>query len=534
MSGQGVARLGGLLPQPALVEALGGEVELTGDIACPHAVRDVGGLLRDLLTDDGLAAVVRPAGGPEPGAVSLTLDPAGVPAGPEAYLLVADAGVARLAARTPAGLRHAVQTLRQLAGPRDTPERWRLPGVRITDAPRLAWRGALLDVGRWFLPLPDLRRFVDVLAAHKMTTLHLHLTEDQGWRFESLRHPRLAEVGAWRRESPLDHENRPGHDGIPHGGFYRQAELRALVAYAARLGVDVVPEIDLPGHATAAIAAYPELGNTDVSGPVQVSTWWGVHDSVLNPQEATLRFLTEVLEEVLEVFPAHHVHLGGDECPTSQWVASAAARARAADLGLAGPERLQAYFTARLCSFVQERGRVPVVWDEAADNDGLPPGAVVMAWRDAGRGLRAALRGHPVVMTPQQAVYLDHHACTEPDRPAAHEGLTGLATAYGFDPVPPGAAPQVAAWVLGTQAQIWTEYLPTAAHIDALAFPRLCAIADRAWSPAPPDYPDFRRRLAAHLPRLAAMGVAVPPERMWGAEPDGWTGAAGAGATYRG
>jgi hexosaminidase len=513
-----VDRLGSLLPLPLSTTALGGDVLLSGVVTCSDGGRAAGELLRGYLAEDGAFPRVAPAT-PGPGGVDLVLDPTGVPPGDEAYLLVVGGGTGavRVSARAVAGLRHGVQTLRQLAGEPGERERWRLPGVRITDAPRLPWRGALLDVGRWFMPLADLRRYVDVLAAHKLTTLHLHLTEDQGWRFESRRHPRLTEVGAWRRESPVGHlrEGR-GFDGTPHGGSYTQAELRDLVAFAALRGVEVVPEIDLPGHTTAAVAAYPELGNTDVTGGVEVATSWGVMPTVLNPQESTMRFVEDVLEEVLDVFPARHVHLGGDECPTQEWEASPAARARAAELHLQGPERLQSWFTARTCAFVRERGRVPVVWDEAADDPGLERDVVVMAWQDAERGVRAARRGHPVVMTPQQDVYLDHHASTEPDRPLAHSGLTTLADAYAFDAVPPGEPPEVAARVLGTQAQVWTEYLPTPADVDALAFPRLCAIADRAWSCAPPDHAGFRRRLEGHLPRLAALGVAVPPERMWG------------------
>jgi hexosaminidase len=510
-------RLDGLLPQPLEVVPLGGDVVLTGEIACPTAVRDAGALLGEYLHGDGGTVRLSEPGAAEPGSVILTLDPTDVPAHEEGYVLLVDDGMVRLRARASAGLRAGIQTLRQLAGRPGPGERWRLPATRIRDTPRLAWRGTLLDVGRWFMPLPDLRRYVDVLAAHKLTTLHLHLTEDQGWRFESARYPRLTEIGAWRRESPLGHQSDGRADGIPHGGYYTQDQLRDLVAFAARRGVEIMPEIDLPGHTTAAIAAYPELGNTDVTGPVEVATTWGIHPTVLNPQESTMRFVEDVLDEVLDVFPGQRIHLGGDECPTTEWVASPAARERAAELGLPGPHRLQSWFSARMCAFVRARGRVPVVWDEAADDPELEPDAVVMAWREARYGIAAARRGHRVVMTPQDAVYLDFSACTEPDRPVSREGgITTLRDAYAFDAVPADQPAGVRAQILGTQAQIWTEYLPTPAAVDALAFPRLCAIADRAWSHAA-DYDGFLRRLAAHVPRLSAMGVTVPDERMWGA-----------------
>ena len=502
-------RLQSLVPLPRDVVELGGDVSLSGAIGCADGAQDAADLLTEYFHADGLRAQRPEDGG---GRVLLALDPDARTGGDEAYSLAIDDDV-RLSAASVAGLRHGIQTLRQLAGPADSRERWRLPRTRISDAPRLRWRGVLLDVGRWFLPLADLRRYVDVLAAHKLTTLHLHLTDDQGWRFESTRHPRLTEIGAWRRESPLGHQRDRRHDGTEHGGYYTQAELREVVAFAARRGVEVMPEIDLPGHTTAAIAAYPELGN---AGPVEVSTDWGIHTGVLNPQETTMRFLEEVLDEVLDVFPSRHVHLGGDECPTTEWEASPAAHARATELGLSGPDRLQSWFSARACAFLLDRGRSPVVWDEAADDPALAREVTVMAWRDARYGLDAARRGHPVVMTPCQAVYLDYNACTEPDRPLTHGGLTTLRDAYDFDAVPEDQPADVRARILGTQAQIWTEYLLSAAHIDALAFPRLCAIADRAWSARPADYDDFVRRLRAHVPRLRAHGISVPAERMWG------------------
>ncbi len=512
-------RLRGLLPEPREVVALTGDVALSGVVACSAAARDVGTLLCEYLNEDGPTPRLTSLADPEPGSVVVTLDEADVPAGEEAYLLLVDDGLVHLRARALAGLRAGVQTLRQLAGPVGTPQRWRLPATRIIDAPRLLWRGALLDVGRWFMPLPDLRRYVDVLAAHKLTTLHLHLTDDQGWRFSSARYPRLTEVGSWRSQSPLGHRRDGRYDGVPHGGYYTQAELRDLVAFAARRGIEIMPEIDLPGHTTAAIAAYPELGNTDVSGPLEVSTSWGIHSTVLNPGESTMRFVENILDEVLDVFPARHVHLGGDECPTSEWLASPFARARAADLGLSGADLLQSWFSRRMCEFVRARGRVPVVWDEAAGDPALGGDVVVMAWREATYGVEAARRGQRVVMAPQESVYLDFSACAEPDRPLSREGcLTSLCDAYGFDAVPDGEPAEVAARILGTQAQIWTEYLPTPAAVDALAFPRLCAIADRAWAHTA-DYGAFLERLGPHLDRLSALGVRVPDERMWGIWP---------------
>ena len=282
--------------------------------------------------------------------------------------------------------------------------------------------------------------------------------------------------------------------------------------------MQVIPEINLPGHTSAAIAAYPELGNPAADGGVDlrptVSTSWGVHTSVLNAEEATLRFATEVWEEALDVFDASWVHIGGDECPTVEWTASPAARRRAHALGIDGPERLQDVFTDRIGAHLLARGRTPIVWDEAATEQ-RDRRVVVMAWTEEQAGLAAAARGHEVIMSPQQKTYIDHHQSTAPGRPPAHEGLTTVTDAYGYDALAAASRDSVGEKVLGSAAQMWTEYTPTPAHVDALAFPRLCAIAERAWSQGAPDCPNFLDRLPGHLRRLAALGFAVPPGQLW-------------------
>ena len=460
-----------------------------------------------------------PSGDAEAGIV-LAIDAA---LGPEAYRLDVDprAGV-RITGGDAAGVFHGAQTLRQLLPPAAfraaaLPERapWELPAVAIADRPRFRWRGVLLDVARHFLPKHDVLRYVDLLAAHKLNVLHLHLTDDQGWRMEIRRHPRLTEVGAGRDRSMVGFRAGGLRDDRPHGGYYTQDDLREIVAYAAARHIEVVPEIDIPGHSQAAIAAYPELGNTDVLDTAALRTWtdWGINRNVLNPSDATLRFYEDVLTEVLEVFPSRYVHIGGDECPKDQWKASPAAQARIAELGLAGEDELQSWFIRHFDRWLGERGRRLVGWDEILQG-GLAEGATVSSWRGYAGGVAAALAGHDVVMCPETQVYLDHRESADPDEPIPVGYVRTLEDVYRFEPVPPRlrAEPDAARHVIGTQACLWTEFMDGARVVDYHAFPRLAAFAEVAWSPLPPepedrDLPGFARRMAVHLRRLDALGV---------------------------
>ena len=513
-----------VVPRPDSMESTGGWFEFTSPLVIvidsDPAARDCAQLLVEYLQVTGSDVRL----GTERAQIALRLDGAGrAVADPldvdESYRLDVTTDGIVITAPHVAGLRHGVQTLRQLLPPEiyaahtATGVTWRVPCVRISDAPRLRWRGSLLDVGRYFLPLDYLHRYVETLAVHKLNRFHLHLTEDQGWRMQVQRYPRLTEIGAWRAESEVGARGEERFDGTPHGGFYTQDELRALVAFAARRGVEVVPEIDMPGHMTAAIAAHPELGNTGVQ--LEVATRWGVHPTVLNLDESTFGVLTNVLTEVMDVFPAPWVHIGGDECPTQEWAASPAARSRMRELGLSSVGQLQEWFTARICAFLREHDRTPVVWDEAATAD-LDRDVIVMAWRDADLGFAAAERGHRVVMTPQQSTYFDWYQSDEPGQPVAQPGLTTLRTAYEHWTEPAGLSAAALARIIGTQGQLWTEYLPTPQRVDEMAYPRLCALAERAWSTPSaqsPDYDDFAARLSTHLERLRAGGTHVSGPR---------------------
>ncbi|MFI8191514.1 beta-N-acetylhexosaminidase [Streptomyces sp. NPDC085946] len=449
------------------------------------------------------------------GTVVLALD-AALGLGAEGYGLTVGAHGVLLRAARPAGLLRGIQTLRQLLPhqalsdrPRPLPH-WELPAVDITDRPHHTWRGAMLDVARHFQPASYLRRYVDLLAFHKLNVLQLHLTDDQGWRMPVAAHPRLTEVGGWRRESMTGPAGSDRFDGRPHGGSYTRAELAGLVAYAAERGVTVLPEIDMPGHVRAALAAHPELGN-DPGRRLDVWTRWGVCENVLGVGDHVLDFFRTVLDEVMDVFPSPYLHIGGDECPTVEWENSPAALARAAREGLRGPRALHGWFLARIADHVLRAGRRPVAWAETGIT--LPVDCAVMSWREPAHAWAAARRGHDVVHADHRTTYLDHARGPGPLEPPAQPGpVVDLPTVYGLELTPEAPDPRLEARILGAQGQVWTEFVTTPEHIEYLSFPRLCALAERVWHPTP-DWPDFRARLAGHLLRLDALRVphAVPP-----------------------
>ncbi|MET8112649.1 beta-N-acetylhexosaminidase [Streptomyces prasinus] len=522
-----------LVPAPRSVVAGGGEVRLTAHSRLYAGPGTEG-------TGHWLTAVLRQATGlplrearelaeTDGDGIGLLLDPG---LGPEEYRLVSDQNGVLIEGGDPAGVFRGAQTLRQLLGP-DAYRRAPLgrdltrtvPHAAIGDAPRFRWRGLMLDVARHFMPKEGVLRYLDLMAAHKLNVLHFHLTDDQGWRIEIRRHPRLTEVGSWRARTKLGHRASPLWNDTPHGGHYTQDDIREIVAYAAERHISVVPEIDVPGHSQAAIAAYPELGNTDVVDTSSLTVWdtWGINPNVLAPTDTTLRFYEGVLEEVLELFPADatgarghssFVHIGGDECPKDQWRASDTARKRIAALGLADEDALQSWFTGHFAGWLAERGRRLIGWDEILQG-GLAPGAAVSSWRGYAGGIAAARAGHDVVMCPEQHVYLDHRQDAGPEEPVPIGYVRTLEDVYRFEPVPAELTPEEAVRVLGTQANAWSEVTEDQARVDYQVFPRLAALAEVAWStlpaPAERDFADFERRMAAHYRRLDALGVAYRP-----------------------
>ncbi|MET9589410.1 beta-N-acetylhexosaminidase [Streptomyces sp. NPDC006516] len=456
--------------------------------------------------------------------IELRIDPA---LEPEGYQLgVVPTWGVRITGGSAAGVFWGAQTLRQLLGPQafrrapagnaGTPG---IPATEIEDAPRFGWRGMMLDVARHFMPKDDVLRMLDLLAAHKLNIFHFHLTDDQGWRVEIKRHPRLTEVGAWRARTKFGHRDSELWDETPHGGYYTQDDIREIVAYAAERHIRVVPEIDIPGHSQAAISAYPELGNTDVIDTSALTVWdtWGVNPNVLAPTDTTLRFFEGVFEELLDLFPAGtspFIHIGGDECPKDQWKQSPTAQARMTELGLADEDELQSWFIRHFDRWFTDRGRRLIGWDEILEG-GLAEGAAVTSWRGYAGGIAAAEAGHDVVMCPLQQVYLDYRQDGGPDEPMPIGYVRTLEDVYRFEPVPPGLSDEAAGHVMGTQANVWTEVMQNRARVDYQVFPRLAAFAEVAWSRLPAsgerDFADFERRMETHYARLDALGVDYRP-----------------------
>ncbi|WP_328860714.1 beta-N-acetylhexosaminidase [Streptomyces sp. NBC_00306] len=531
-----------LIPRPVLVEApgaapegsarpgngrlaLGAHTRLDADAGTESTAR----WLRAVL---GAATGLTFPDGADPHGIALRISPdVERELGPEGYRLCTDGSATGAAVviegGSPAGVFWGAQTLRQLLGPdafRAAPlppagRTWDLPRIAVADRPRFAWRGMMLDVSRHFLPKTDVLRQLDLLAAHKLNVFHFHLTDDQGWRIRIERHPRLTDIGSWRTRTKYGHRASDLWDETPHGGYYTQDDIREIVAYAAERHITVVPEIDIPGHSQAAIAAYPELGNTDVptspdGKPLAVWDTWGINPNVLAPTDSTLRFYEGVLEEVLALFPSTFIHIGGDECLKDQWKASPAAQARIAELGLADEDELQSWFIRHFDTWLSARGRRLIGWDEILEG-GLAPGAAVSSWRGYAGGIAAAEAGHDVVMCPEQQVYLDHRQDGGPDEPMPIGYVRTLEDVYRFEPVPPGLSPEAAAHIMGTQANVWTEVMQNRARVDYQVFPRLAAFAEVAWSALPAsgerDFADFEGRMTVHYRRLDALGVDYRP-----------------------
>ncbi|RMF82794.1 MAG: beta-N-acetylglucosaminidase [Planctomycetota bacterium] len=434
--------------------------------------------------------------------------------GDEGYRLSVTPQRVTIEAATPAGAFYATQTLRQLlpadifrAAPVEGVA-WTIPAVRIEDRPRYRWRGLMLDPARRFLPKHVILRMIDLMALHKLNTLHLHLTDDQGWRIEIRKYPRLTEVGAWRSGTLIGHyRDEPRRfDGVRHGGYYTQADLREIVAYAAQRHIAVVPEIEMPGHATAALAAYPEFGTSGAA--VEVSSVWGVHRNLFAPRAETFAFLKDVLTEVMAIFPGRFIHVGGDEAVKDQWQQSDAVQARIRELGLTDESELQSWFIRSIDAFLTEHDRRLVGWDEILEG-GLAPGATVMSWRGLDGGIAAARAGHDVVMAPTSHTYFDYYQSKDTaHEPLAIGGFLPLERVYAFEPTPPGLTPQQKRRILGAQGQLWGEYIGDPLKLEYMAFPRVCALAEVVWSPADVrDYDDFLSRLRMHLKRLDVLSV---------------------------
>ena len=398
------------------------------------------------------------------------------------------------------GLMYALQSLDQWM--EDQSQNIQLKGVNIIDSPRFAYRGVHLDCSRHFFTIPEIKAFLDQLAVLKFNTFHWHLTDDQGWRLEIKQYPKLTEIGAWRDSTVIGHYSRSPreYDHIRYGGFYTQEEAKEIVRYAAERGITVMPEIELPGHARAALAAYPEMGCTGAQLPVE--GLWGVFDDVFCTQPETIQFLKNILAEVIAVFPSETIHVGGDECPKTRWDVCPKCLKVRNEQGLHDSHELQSYVIREMEAFLNANGRNLMGWDEILEG-GLAENAQVMSWRGTEGGIAAAKMHHPVVMTPGSHCYFDHYQSTNPNEPLAIGGYTPLEKVYTFNPLPEGLTAEEQTYILGAQANIWTEYLPDMKSVQYNVFPRLAAMSQVLWTDNKPDYSSFVARMALlYLPRL--------------------------------
>ena len=505
-----------ILPKPVHVMMNDGFFEITKDtkILVDSETGPLGAMLVTLLSPSmgfELAISDRPR---VRNSIQLSLDPSLVELEEEGYQLKVDKKGVLIEAPAEAGIFYGMQTLRQLlpaevfSGTAVENLGWAVPCVEIKDYPRFKWRGMHLDVCRHFMPVEFVKKYIDLIAIQKMNRLHLHLTDDQGWRIDINAYPKLGEISAWRDETLVGHyrDEPRKFDGKPHGGFYTHDEIREIVAYAEERFVTIVPEIEMPGHAQAALAAYPEISCT--GGPFKVSTFWGIRNEVFCAgNEMTFEFLENVLEEVLELFPGEYIHVGGDECPKDRWEKCPKCQERIRLEGLQDEHGLQSYFVKRIEKYLAANNRRLIGWDEILEG-GLAPNATVMSWRGEEGGIAAAREGHDVVMTPYGYTYFDYYQADPENEPLAIGGFLPIDTVYSYDPVPAELDEQQRHHILGVQGQVWTEYLSTPEKVEYMAFPRSCAMAEIGWTALDQkNFNEFSKVLAHHLKRLDFLNV---------------------------
>ena len=419
---------------------------------------------------------------------------------PEAYQLKVDANQVVISSPSEAGVFYGIQTLRKAV---DVAEgsNVELPAVEIKDQPRFGYRGMMLDVGRHFFSIDEIKTYIDMMALHNINRFHWHLSEDQGWRIEIKKYPKLTEIGSMRKETVIGH-NSGKYDGKPYGGFYTQEQAQEIVAYAAERYITVIPEIDLPGHMQAALAAYPELGCT--GGPYEVWTQWGVSDNVLCAgNDQTIQFIKDVLAEIVEIFPSEYIHVGGDECPKVKWSTCPKCQARITALGLKSDnkhtkeERLQSYVIHEAEEFLNSKGRKMIGWDETLEG-GLAPNATVMSWRGEAGGIEAAKQHHDVVMTPNTYLYFDYYQSKDTEtEPMAIGGYLPIERVYSYEPMPKSLSPEEQKYIVGVQANLWTEYIPDFKQVQYMVLPRMAALSESQWcAPEKKNYEAFLQRVS--------------------------------------
>ncbi len=426
----------------------------------------------------------------------------------ELYFLDISQKNIQIKAKSDTGFFYALQTLLQIL-PNKITETNVLPALSIFDEPQFKWRGAHLDVCRHFFDTEFVKKYIDLLAIHKMNKFHWHLTEDQGWRIEIKKYPKLTETGSKRKETVIKKNFNPYiGDGKEYGGFYTQEEIKEIVAYANDRFITVIPEIEMPGHSSAALAAYPYLSCT--GGPFEVKTKWGIFkDIYCAGNDSVYIFLQNVLDEVTELFPSKYIHIGGDEAPKDRWKECPKCQARIKKEGLKNEHELQSYFIRRIEKYLNAKGRTIIGWDEILEG-GLAPNAVVMSWRGEAGGIKAANQNHYVIMTPGNPCYFDHYQSkNRENEPFAIGGYNPLKAVYEYNPVPEELPEEKQKYILGSQANVWTEYISTNRQVEYMVFPRLCALSEVVWTgDKKTGYEDFKSRLRnKHFSRLQNMNV---------------------------
>lgn len=427
----------------------------------------------------------------------------------EAYRIEVDRGIT-ITGATPAGVFYGMQVLRKSIPAGAKGQEVAFQAVTIQDEPRFGYRGMMLDVCRHFFTVDEVKQYIDILALHQINRFHWHLSDDQGWRIEIKKYPRLTEIGSQRKETVIG-RNSGKYDGQPYGGFYTQEQIKDIVAYAADRYITIVPEIDMPGHMQAALAAYPDYGCT--GGPYEVWTQWGVSDNVICAgNEQALRFLEDVLAEVVQLFPSAYIHVGGDECPKDRWKECPKCQKRIADEGIQGDskhtaeEYLQSYVISRMERFLESKGRHMIGWDETLEG-GLAPNATVMSWRGVGGGIEAAKQKHPVIMTPNSHVYFDYYQTADTENePLAIGGYVPVEKVYSLEPT--GGIPEDGKkYVIGAQANLWTEYIPTFSQVEYMVLPRMAALSEVQWTrPELKNYENFLQRVPAMMDQYDVNG----------------------------
>ncbi|HWA00197.1 MAG TPA: family 20 glycosylhydrolase [Caulobacterales bacterium] len=492
-----------LVPAPRSIETHVGAFTLSEDVSVYAAEGDAGAMAAaqrfvDLVRRTRHLRIAIRRGAPQDGAIVFARD--ATMASEEAYAIrVRPQGVV-VSASGDAGLYYGATTLWQMATLQPGRGRSDIPAADVDDAPRFAWRGLMLDSARHFQSVDFIKHFIDAMATEKFNVLHWHLTDDQGWRLEIRKYPRLTQVGAYRRPAGEAGKHQPRY-----GGFYTQAEVREIVAYAAAHHITVVPEIEMPGHATAAIVAYPQFGAA-LHPPTNVGADWGIYPNLYNTDDATFAFLEDVLTEVMALFPSQYIHVGGDEAVKQQWLANPEIQARMRAAGVANEAALQGWFTARIGRFLAAHGRRLIGWDEILEG-GVPPDATVMSWRGVEGAIAAARAGHDTVLSPWPLLYFDNRQSASPDEPPGRGRLLSVRDVYAFDPAPAQLSDAERAHVIGVQANLWSEHMRSEANVEGKAFPRAAAVAEAAWSPPARDWNDFAPRLTAEIARYDALGI---------------------------